>query len=52
MFARRKTSCPDCPVQQTFETGEGTITRMKDGTVKTIPLKRDGETVAVVNITT
>ncbi|MGM5481685.1 MAG: hypothetical protein ACQESE_04735 [Nanobdellota archaeon] len=50
-FTRRKTSCPDCPVRETFESGNGKKGIGHGGTVKTTPLKKDGKTVAVINIT-
>ena len=50
-FTRRKTSCPDCPVKETFESGAGRKGKGHGGIVKTTPLKKDGKTVAVVNIT-
>ena len=51
-FTRRKTSCPDCPVKQTFDTGKAIRANGHDGVVTTTPLKKRGSTVAVVNITT
>lgn len=50
-FTRRKSSCPDCPVRKTFESGNGMTKDGHGGRVKTTPLKKNGKTVAVVNIT-
>ncbi|MFW6378826.1 MAG: HTH domain-containing protein [Nanoarchaeota archaeon] len=51
VFTKRKTSCPDCPVKRTFEKGNCSTGKGHDGMIRTTPLKENGKTVAVINIT-
>ena len=49
-LAKKNKMCPDCPVIETFENGKELDAKGHGGNVHTTPLKKNGETVAVINI--